>query len=81
MKKLFYVILAVLAVGCTDGQWAKVTALGDSGRVTCYSGGKVIYDGRSTGKVDTEVQSDGWYFQDATTGDLVRVSGDCVVRN
>lgn len=41
----------------------------------------MIYKGRSTGKIETEEQSDGWFFKDAQDNKLVRVSGDCVIRN
>ena len=58
-----------------------MSALGSSGHITCYSGGKIIYDGESTGKISTDHHSDGWYFEDAATKSLVRVSGQCVIKN
>ena len=73
------IILALLA--CTDAQIAARKALGEAGHITCYSGGQVIYDGDSTGKILTEEQSDGWFFMDSKTQRLVRVSGDCLIRN
>ena len=73
-------ILFCLA-GRTDAPIAQRRALGDAGHITCYSGGQVIYDGDSTGKILTEEQSDGWFFMDAKTQGLVRVSGDCVIKN
>ncbi len=72
-------LLALLA--CTDTERASWGAIGEPGHITCYSGGQVIYDGDSTGKIESERQSDGWLFMDAKTTRLVRVSGDCVVRN
>ena len=72
-------ILAFIA--CTDTERASWKAVGEPGHVTCYSGGQVIYDGDSTGKIESEQRSDGWLFMDAKTQRLVRVSGDCVVRN
>jgi hypothetical protein len=70
-----------LLVGCTDAEYAQYEALGCPGHILCYSGGKVIYDGTSTGKIATEHGSDGWFLKDAKTGDLVRVSGSCVITN
>jgi len=67
--------------GCTDAGWKNATTLGKPGHVVCYSGGKVIYDGWSTGKIVTESDSDGWRFVDRKTDKLVRVSGDCVIEN
>lgn len=67
--------------GCTDASRASIGALGSSADVTCYSGGQVIYKGKSTGHVKATQQSDGWEFQEVGTGKFVRVSGDCVVIN
>lgn len=75
------IILLLTLTGCTDANMKQWTTLGSSGHITCYSGGKVIYDGYSTGKIASELQSDGWFFQDMKTGKLIRVSGDCLVEN
>jgi hypothetical protein len=77
MKYLFCLML----IGCTDAEFANLTTLGDSGHVKCYSGGEVIYEGDSTGKIATTSQSDGWEFKEAATGKFVRVSGTCVIKN
>ena len=74
-------VLTPTAVGCTDASMAQWNAFGSVGHITCYSGGKVIYEGTSTGKISTEEHSDGWYLKDAATGKLVRVSGDCLIVN
>ncbi len=79
MKKLFFVL--TLVVGCTDATSASWGALGEPGNIACYSGGKIIYEGRSTGRIATVQNSDGWEFKDANTGKFVRVSGDCVIKN
>jgi len=75
------ITLFMLLIACSDTDIAQLTAIGEPGHVTCYSGGQVIYNGDSTGKIATVKNSDGWEFMDAATGRLVRVSGDCVVRN
>lgn len=77
-----YMVLATLFLaGCTDADFSQFTSYGSTAEITCYSGGEVIYHGKSTGKVSTEKQSDGWYFQDAATNKLVRISGTCVIVN
>lgn len=81
MNKIIIIATCLMLFGCTDGKWKKVTAIGNPAKVTCYSGGKVIFDGKSTGKVAPEEQSDGWFFEDAETNKLIRVSGDCVIIN
>jgi hypothetical protein len=79
---MFLITIAILSInGCTDASWSQIGAYGSSGKITCYSGGKVIYEGASTGKIATEEHSDGWFFKEANTGNLIRVSGDCVIRN
>ena len=81
MKILFFVAIMILTAGCTDAQLANVNALGDGGDVKCYSGGTLIYAGRSTGKIAKVKNSTGWQFKDSHTGKFVRVSGDCLVEN
>jgi hypothetical protein len=71
--------LALVLGGCTATEQARLTAWGDSAHVKCYSGGVLIYEGRSVGRVYSPADSDGWQFKDATTGMLVEVSGDCVL--
>lgn len=81
-KVLAFIIvgIALALSGCSDAAKARFGAMGESGHITCYSGGKVIYEGTSTGMIKTEEQSDGWYLNDAATNKLVRVSGDCVIQ-
>lgn len=66
-------------VGCTNASWEKLTTYGGSQHITCYSGGKVIFDGDSDGKVLSENGSDGYYFKHQQTGKLTEVSADCVL--
>lgn len=79
MRKLSIVLTALAA--CTDAELAQMSALGNEGHIRCFSGGKLIYEADSTGKIATEDKSDGWYLKDKRTGLLVRVSGDCVIES
>lgn len=81
MNKILLILAVVMVSGCTDAARASLEAFGNVADVTCYSGGQVIYKGKSTGRVKATEQSDGWEFKDASTGRFVRVSGDCVVLN
>ncbi len=81
MKKLFLVLLVLAACGCTDTDKASIGAFGSAGVISCYSGGKLIYSGKSTGRIQTVSNSDGWEFKDADTGKFIRVSGDCLIQN
>lgn len=80
MKKMLICLVFACLVGCTDAQVSKLAAYGDSARVTCYSGGEVVFDAYSTGKVaKPDSGSDGYQFRDTRTGRLVEVSMDCKI--
>lgn len=81
MRKALLVISILALTACTDAEMAKVTAIGEAGHIKCFSGGQLIYEGTATGRIQGEQQSDGWFLKDAATGNLVRVSGDCVITN
>jgi hypothetical protein len=84
MKKigLMAILIAGIALSaCTDAKMKQITAIGSKAHVKCWSGGTVILDTWSTGKVATEEGSDGWYFEDQNTGKLIRTNADCVVEN
>lgn len=78
---IFGLGLVLLLGGCTDACRSSFEAYGASVSVKCYSCGVLIYDGRSRGSVELIRGKEIWKFQDAETGKVVRVSGDCVVEN
>lgn len=90
MKKVLALIALIsLTSGCTDAQVGSITALGSRAHATCYSGGKVVFNAISTGRVASATQSDGWQarWQEADaqgrpTGDsfYASISGTCVIK-
>lgn len=59
---------------------AAVENLGKPAVVKKYSGGKLVYAGISSGKIDNEEHSDGIYFADKCDGNnLTEVEADIVV--
>lgn len=72
--------MALATTACTDAFWGKMDAYGESGRLTCYSGGIKRFDDFSTGRILSAENSDGYYFKSVTTGKLVEASGDCTVQ-
>ena len=57
-----FLIFALIALSaCTDATWDKYSVLGKSAEVKCYSGGKLIFHALSTGKVENEANSDGYF--------------------
>lgn len=84
MKKSLLVasLLAAAAFtqGCTNADRAQLGGYGGQFVITLYSAsGSVIKQWKSNGKVSAESNSDGWYFEDAANGKLVRVSGTVIV--
>jgi hypothetical protein len=77
MKKIIFITLVILTLtSCKDATKAQYNALGKPHIIKQYSGGKLIGEWVSTGNVSNEESSDGWYFEDATTGKLIEVTGD-----
>jgi hypothetical protein len=71
-------LLALLAIGCTDAERAKLTGFGDKFTIKVVSCDTIITY-HSSGKVQSESGSDGYYFNDATTGKLIEVSGTVII--
>lgn len=85
MKNLIFIsviLLATTLVGCSSLsnsiERATLNVASKPAQITCYSGGKVIYQGTSVGKVTDSSESDGFFFQDSDG--FVEVVGDCVFR-
>ena len=72
-------LLALSTTACTDAKMAKLTALGNTATIECYSGEKLIFSSKSTGKVSSEASSDGYFFKDSHDGKLKEVSGNCII--
>lgn len=84
MKKIFLCIILMsllFTISCSDAKISNFTAIGNEANVRCYSGGVIVYEGTSSGKVETEEGSDGWYFKDKKSRKLIRTNADCVVIN
>ena len=73
---LFLVVMALTA--CTDASVAKLGSYGEQADITCYSGGKAIFEDTSTGKVE-QIDGDGLTYKSAKTGNYVRAYADCIV--
>jgi hypothetical protein len=73
------VFIALIMTSCTDAQRARVTGYGAHYKVEMYSGGKMVREWISSGKVHSEEGSDGYYFNDKVSGQLIEVTGDVVI--
>lgn len=81
MKKIFFI--AVLSFGltsCTDAQMSKIGGYGDDFKVEIVNcDGTVTKSWISSGKVLSEKESDGYYFQDKESGKLIEVTGNLII--
>ena len=74
-------VVSTMMLSCTDARREKLLNYGNEFRVDMYSGGKLVKSWTSSGKVNSEQGSDGYYFKDKATGKLVEVAGDVVITN
>lgn len=80
MKKL--IIIAILFISlnsCTDAEQAKMTGYGKDYIIEMYSGGKLVKTWYSSGKVLSEKNSDGYYFEQKKTSKIIEVTGDIII--
>lgn len=69
-----------LASGCSKQQFSREWNYGAKYDVTLYSAtGVPIGHWITTGKIESEQHSDGWYFTDSKTGHLVIAQGTMVI--
>jgi hypothetical protein len=79
IKAFLLVLLTITLVGCTSADRANLGSIGVKQKVTLYSGGIAGRTWHSSGYINNEEHSDGYYFMDDETHKLVRVSGEIVV--
>lgn len=79
MNKLLILLSLSLLTSCSNAEWSAFNAWGKRHVVKCWSGGVLIYEGSTTGKIENEEHSDGYYFQEEKSGKLVMVSGNCLI--
>lgn len=80
MKALFMLLSLVFVFSCTDSSLAKIGGYGDSFSIELVNcDGTITHKWISTGKVNSESGSDGYYFMDASSGKLIEVSGTLII--
>lgn len=78
MRYILAISAILILAGCTDAERASFGAYGSEATVTCYSGGQVVFETKSTGKVQA-LEADGFAFRDKNTGKFVRAFADCII--
>lgn len=80
MKVSIVLMLAVILSGCSSANISAVQAWGKKHRVDLYGcDGKVIKTWETSGKIENEDHSNGYYFTDDATNKLVMVDGTVVI--
>lgn len=79
-KTLAFLFGLALLTACTDAKTQRIWSRGTQFKVELINcDGSITHSWVSTGKVESSETSDGYYFEDASTGSLVEVSGDVVI--
>jgi len=74
-----FLVSVLIVVGC-DAKLSKMTTMGTECKIELLDcSGNVVRAWTSTGKVLSEETSDGYYFKDKETGNLVEVTGTIVI--
>ena len=73
-------ILTVTLWGCSDASYQREwKSLGQKHKIQLWSGGTLVREWTSTGRVRSVGAEDGWCFVDKETDKLVIVTGDLVI--
>ena len=81
MKNILFLAAILTVAGCTDATMAHFSQFGDEAHIQCFSGGQVVYDGISTGKVAASETGAGVFFKEKASGKFVRLYADCIVKS
>jgi hypothetical protein len=79
MKYLVLILCLLCLTSCTDSFRSSFTSLGSEHRVCLYSGGKLVREWRSTGKVTSGEHGTRFAFRDKETKSYIRVTGNVTV--
>ena len=77
---LSFMSVALITTSCTDASRAKLGGYGDEFKVQMINcDGTVTHEWISSGKVQSEETSDGYYFNDKDTGKLIEITGRIII--
>ena len=72
-----WLMLGFLTLGCADVDAARSAARDEGRHITCYSGGQIIYEGDSSGRVINHTGGPSEWV-DKKTGMYYRTYADCL---
>lgn len=77
---IFAILFSLLLIGCTDATVSKMGGFGDEFKIELVNcDGSVTHSWISSGKVLSEEKSDGYYFNEKGTNNLVEVTGTLII--
>lgn len=80
MTLLAFILIMSVTTSCTDATMAKIGGLGDEFLIEMINcDGTVGRTWTSTGKVRSEANTDGYYFMEKGTNNLIEVTGRLVI--
>ena len=80
MKTTIVILIVIILSSCTDASRAKLGGYGDKFKVQLINcDGSITHEWTSTGKVLSESNADGYYFNDEKTGALIEVTGTLIM--
>lgn len=79
-KKMRTIGVAVcfFLVGCSEEYFHKLEKVKTDARIFCWSGERLIYEGRSNGTVNVSTGSV-YLFREKDSNRILRVSGHCII--
>ena len=79
-KVISLILLMIIFVSCTDASRAKLGGYGDEFKVQLINcDGTITHEWISSGKVLNQENSDGHFFNDKVTGNLIEVTGTVII--
>jgi hypothetical protein len=81
MRSVLIIGLLLVATNCSSRTKASYSAWGSDAEIACFSGGVLILQGKSDGKVFQEESGSGYSWQDKASGKLLRSNADCIIMN
>lgn len=85
MKKLSILLVAAVTTiafslsSCSDAQMAAFNGLGHKRKVRLFSGGQCVGEWVTSGKIENEHGSNGYFFNNDATGKLVEIDGTVII--
>lgn len=79
MKRILLLIATVSLIGCSDANLSAFSANGSKHRIALFSGGTKVGEWVSSGRIENQEHSDGFYFKDSETKKLVSISGTVII--